>query len=112
MSDETGAVALAKLAFGAAPKPTEEERAIQRGINKAMAEVLVKDARHNPNALSPIAKVVPQGAVSVKEPWEPPAGRGGWVEPAPLALPAGQDLIERMANAALPHGRKGEGKEK
>ena len=30
----------------------------------------------------------------------------GWVEPTSVRTPPGQDAIERLANAALPHGRE------
>jgi hypothetical protein len=42
MADETGAVGLSKLAFGAVPKITEEERAVQAGIEATIREVLVQ----------------------------------------------------------------------
>jgi hypothetical protein len=82
--------------------PSAAERArnaeIQPGIDATMREV-IRDAKYNPNALdAPINKVVPQGAVPVHTPGE------RWVGPQPLASPPGQDIIEKMVDAALPHG--------
>ena len=71
-----------------------------RGITKTMREVVSRDARHNPNALNPPATVKVANAPEVVT-----AGEGrGWQEEKPLAAPPGQDAIERLVNAALPHG--------
>jgi len=73
--------------------PSDAELAqIFRGIDETMNDVLRRDARNNPNALEPPPKVTAQGT--------------GWIEPAPLSPPPGQDVIERMVNAALPHSPK------
>jgi hypothetical protein len=81
---------------GYGPKPD-----IQRQIDAAMRGVIA-DSRYNPNSLSSGSSVRVVGAV---EATELPQPRGtGWREPAPLASPPGQDAIERLTNAALPHG--------
>jgi hypothetical protein len=76
-------------------QPSEKE--IQAGISATMADVIRHDARHNPNALSAPATVVPVGAQRVE-------AVDGWAEQRPLRLPPGQDVIERLVNAELPHG--------
>lgn len=77
--------------------PTAEELAIQAGISATMADVITRDARHNPNALSPPVNVSLVGAQRVE-------AVNGWAEEKPLRLPPGQDVIERLVNAELPHG--------
>jgi hypothetical protein len=65
MTDETGAIVLAKLAFGAVPKQTEEERAIQRGIEATMREVL-RTRGYNPVVREPAERVTVQSGVKVE----------------------------------------------
>jgi hypothetical protein len=91
MTEDTAAMALAKLSFALAPKQTAEEAAIQRGIDNTMAEV-IKARGYNPNSLSPPVKVTPAGAVRVAE----PKGERGWVEPSPLKVPEGTSHVERL----------------
>jgi hypothetical protein len=74
---------------------------IQAGINAAMADV-IRTANYIPNALGPPNKVTVAGAVPVKGPVGP-SNRTGWRDPGPLSVPTGQDVIERLVNAALPH---------
>jgi hypothetical protein len=80
--------------------PTDAE--VQAGIDATMRAIINKGARHNPNALAPPAAVRVEGAPRVVD-GETRQGRG-WVDPGPLELPPGQDAIERLVNAALPHG--------
>lgn len=87
-------------------QPTEAE--IQRGIDAAMADVIRRDARHNPNALDPPARVQVVGAPTVVDADSP--RQRGWVDPKPLEPPPGQDVIERLVNAALPHGPESKAK--
>jgi hypothetical protein len=102
MSDST-AVGIAAVARACAEQmgPSAEDRAIQAGIDATMRDV-IKTRSYNPVLREPSPTVTVQSGVRV-EPGAPLAR--GWAEPPPLALPAGQDAIERMTNAALPHGR-------
>jgi hypothetical protein len=68
----------------------DDLRQAQASIDDAMAGARADARRSNPNAVQPVAKVGPKGT--------------GWVDPRPLALPPGQRPIERLVNAALPHG--------
>ena len=78
----------------------EENRRIQAGIDAVMRDI-ISDPRKNPTAMPPSETVTVVGAPKVVT-----ASERGWAEQAPLALPPGQDLIERLVNAALPHGPK------
>jgi hypothetical protein len=102
MGGETEALALSRLSFALA-KPSEGEAEynarIQAGIDATMREV-IKTASYNPNALSPPVKTTPLGAVPAVE----PRSRNGWADEVPLRSPPGQGVIERMVDAALPHG--------
>jgi hypothetical protein len=81
----------------------EENRRIQAGIDDCMRSV-ISDRRKDPTSLPPSPTVTVVGAVEVKEPFEP---RGtGWAEPRSIESPPGQSAIERLVNAALPHGPK------
>jgi hypothetical protein len=80
----------------------EELRRIQAGINRTLSDIVAD--RYNPvHGLPPSPTVTVVGAAEVKEPFEPGAGRG-WAEPRPITSPPGQEAIERLVNAALPHG--------
>jgi hypothetical protein len=98
------AIAIANLARGLAqPSAGEIEDAarLQAGIDAAMRGVIASP--YNPNRLEQAAKVGVAGAVPAA--LGAPLARGtGWAEARPLALPAGQDAIERLVNAVLPHG--------
>jgi hypothetical protein len=74
------------------PSGDEAER-IQRDIARTMGDVIRHDMRNVHRRVSPIPDTA--------EPRAAPKGNG-WRDPAPLSLPPGQDLIERMVNAALP----------
>ena len=90
---EAGMVAVGRAA---SRQPTEAE--IQAGILRSMREVVARP--YNPNALLPVDNVKVANAPQVVT-----AGSGrGWQEEKPLAAPPGQDAIERLVNAALPHG--------
>ena len=102
MSDDStafGIMAVAR-AMSQQMQPTEEERRIQAGIDATMRDVITHDARHNPNALSPPVTVRPIGA----EPVVTAGSKNGWADEVPLRLTPGQDVIERLVNAELPHG--------
>jgi hypothetical protein len=106
MADETGAVGLSKLAFGAVPKITEEERAVQAGIEATIREVL-RSRGYNPVVREPSPTVTVQSGVQTKQATEllvAPARGTGWVEPSPLALPPGTALIERMTGGKAAEG--------
>ena len=99
-NDEIRGAEAGMVAVGRAAARPLTEAEIQRGIDATMREVVGRDARHNPNRLNPPATVKVANAPEVVT-----AGEGrGWVEPKPLAAPPGQDAIERLVNAALPHG--------
>jgi hypothetical protein len=99
-------IAVSRMSFGLAqPSAGEAEDAarISAGIDATMREVIAS-ARHNPNRIDAPAKVGVAGAVLVVA-GAPLAGRGtGWAEPRPMAGPPGQEAIERLVKAALPHG--------
>jgi hypothetical protein len=79
----------------------EENLRIQAGIDATMRDVIANRARPLPS--SPTVTVV--GAPRVVTAGDPPRGTG-WVDPRPLAPPPGQEAIERLVNAVLPHGPK------
>lgn len=114
MSGATEAIGLANLTFGLAELSATEaaDRArAQREIDATMREVIAT-ANYNPTSREPMPTVKVVGAVPVKDRFAPdivpaaPVRGSGWVEPKPLAPPPGQDAIERLVNAALPHGPK------
>jgi hypothetical protein len=75
---------------------------IQRGISETMGKII--SDRYNPaNSLPPSPTVRVEGATEVKTAFDPGGGRG-WAEPRPITSPPGQEAIERLVNAALPHG--------
>ena len=96
-NDRPGSEEIALTRMFRSRGPTAEELAIQAGISATMRDVITRDARHNPNALSPPVNVTPVGAQRVE-------AVDGWAEEKPLRLPPGQDVIERLVNAELPHG--------
>jgi hypothetical protein len=102
MSGETEAIALTNMTFEMA-KPSEGEVAdnarIQAGIDAAMRGVIAD--RYDPTRREPLPTVGVAGAVPVA-PAAPLVRGTGWADPRPLALPAGQDAIERLVNAVLP----------
>jgi hypothetical protein len=100
----TEAIAFANLGRALARKPTEEEREIQRGIDATIRAVAAD--RYNPVHQPASPTVTVQSGVQTKQANELLVRPKGWVEPVPLAVPPGQDAIERLANAALPHGRE------
>ena len=80
----------------------EENLRIQAGIDATMRDVIANRARPEPS--SPTVTVVGAPRVITAGEPEPPKRGTGWVEPRPLAPPPGQDAIERLVNAFLPHG--------
>jgi hypothetical protein len=81
--------------------PTELE--VQLGIMQAMAGVVSKDAKSNPQALVPPERLVVAGSPVVVDADEV-GKRTGWQKERPLELPPGQDIIQRLCDQALPHG--------
>lgn len=73
------------------PMSVEEEHCIQQGIDATMRGVIADRGGYSPSKFGSMA--------------ETPAQRGtGWQDAQPLGPPPGQDAIERMVNAAQPHG--------
>ena len=96
-NDQLGTAELGLLGMGRGGSPTEAD--IQRGISVAMAGVTGRDARHNPNALSPADPVRVAGAPTVVD------GERGWAPAKPLAPPMGQDRMAQLADHFLPSAR-------
>lgn len=104
--------AMARLSFGLA-QPTAGEAAdrarVQQDIDRTMGEVIAT-ASYCPVKRDPMptVRVAGAGRVSDGVPLAMPQYNpgGGWAGPRPIELPPGQDIIERMVNAALPHGPK------
>ncbi len=88
-NDQLGTAELGLLGMGRGGSPTEAD--IQRGISVAMAGVTGRDARHNPNALSPADPVRVAGAPTVVD------GERGW----------GLSQAPRAAYGAGSHGAAG-----
>jgi hypothetical protein len=82
------------------------DREIQAGIDRTMIDVITRDARHNPNGLVPVENVRPAGAGVVVD----TAKGSGFYEPKPLAPNPEIGLVDRMINAALPHGSESKAK--
>jgi len=81
--------------------PSAEENArIQRGIAATMREVLRHDLKNPVTGYGSTGKVSVANAPTVVDADAPK----GWAKEVPIALPPGQDAIERLVNAALPHG--------
>jgi hypothetical protein len=79
--------------------PTEQE--VQAGITEALRGA-VRDAGHNIHQPSSVAA---PPAERERERRVGTAGSdNGWVEPKPLAVPSGIDLIDRLCAELLPHG--------
>lgn len=98
-------IGLARMAFGLAQRSDGEaldNEQTQVGIDATMREV-IGAASYNPNHFEPPSKVTVAGAVPVVEAGSP--RRNGWAEPAPLRPPPGQEIIERLVNAAFPPGK-------
>jgi hypothetical protein len=87
-------LAFARLGVIGRPSLAEqlEQRRIQQGIARTMRDVIGRDAKFNPNQTVPPEAAGPRGS--------------GWVEPKPLALPPGQEVIERLCNHFLPSNQK------
>ena len=87
---------------GLRPREALDNERTQVGIDATMREV-IGAANYNPNHFEPPSKVTVAGAVPVVEAGSP--RRNGWAEPAPLRPPPGQEIIERLVNAAFPPGK-------
>jgi hypothetical protein len=72
--------------------------AINRSITQAMRETL-RSPPCDPGKGS-------SGYAPEPERREPVRRGTGWVDPGPLANPPGQEVIERLTNAMLPHGKE------
>ena len=110
MSNEnsTAAVAVARMSFALAKRQSDEDRAIQAGIDEAMRQVVGRDARHNPNAIGQLDKVMPAGAVRATDgvsltpgwakeiPLEPP------IRPGSMAEKVIGAMCDRMLGPAVP----------
>ena len=95
-------IAMRNLSWGLAPKQTEEERRVQAGIDATIRAVAAD--RYNPVWQPASPRVTVQSGVKV-DPGLPLDRGTGWREEAPLGIPPGQEAIERLVNAMLPHGR-------
>jgi hypothetical protein len=73
-----------------------ERQRLDHELAAVMKDVVADSRRSSPTERRGVLPERPAAAPA-------PAGTG-WREPPPLRLPPGQDLIERMVNAALPHG--------
>ena len=103
-NDQLGTAELGLLGMGRGGSPTEAD--IQRGISVAMAGVTGRDARHNPNALSPADPVRVAGAPTV-------VGRGAGLGPSQAPRAAYGAGSHRAAGGSLPpfgSGRAAEGR--
>jgi hypothetical protein len=81
------------------------DRDIQTGIDAAMRGA-VRDAGHNVHSpSSPAAPAADNGRVRGTA-----GSDNGWVQPAPLGLPSGIDLIDRLCDQLLPHGSQSKAK--
>jgi hypothetical protein len=90
-------IAMSRLGAALGPSLAEqlEQRRIQASIDACMRDVIADHV--SGRAFNP-------GRGSNDGPAEKPKGTG-WVEPKPLELPPGQEVIERLCDAALPHGK-------
>ena len=95
-NDEIRGAVLARI-FSAAAQPSELDRL--RALDMTLRE-MARDRYTNPQQLQ-----APDNTKVANAPQVVTAGSGrGWQEEKPLAAPPGQDAIERLVNAALPHG--------
>jgi hypothetical protein len=95
VDDATAALALTRLCTSLAAKEmTAEERAIQRGIARTMAETL----RSPPDNFQRDQNQSPLRSGG----GEPPRKGTGWVDAPAIQSPPGQDLIEKLVNRMAP----------
>jgi hypothetical protein len=73
------------------------ELAMARAVPTDLVQAIVNDNRRGPSQPSSPGRPRPPTNDVVQ------VGHG-WVEPAPLTSPPGQDHIERIANSLAPHG--------
>lgn len=105
--NNTSALALSRAGWALAPAPTEEEKAIQRGITETMRAVVAD--RYNPSVREGTSKVIPAGASMVRPGGELniiPSNTPGWVKEIPIKspMPNGsfiEKVIGGMCDAAL-----------
>lgn len=86
---------------------TEVAPSVLADISRVMRDVVAHDARHNPNAIGQLDKVMPAGAVPVTD---GVSLTPGWAKEIPIGpVVAPGSLAERvmgeMIDAALPPGR-------
>jgi len=79
--------------------PTEQE--VQAGISNAMRGA-VREAGHNVHSPSSPA-ATPAASTDNGRVVGTAGSTNGWVEPKPLGLPSGIELIDRLCDQLLPH---------
>jgi hypothetical protein len=85
--------------------PTEQE--VQAGIDAAMRQTVRQDTRNVHDRGGSLAATPAGDNGRVRG----TAGSdNGWVQPAPLGLPSGIDLIDRLCAELLPHGSESKAK--
>jgi hypothetical protein len=84
--------------------PTDAD--IQRGIDAAMRQTVRHDTRNVHDRGGSLAAAPDSDRVRGTA-----GAENGWVEPAPLGLPSGIELIDRLCDQLLPHA-PGYGKSK
>ena len=82
--------------------PTEQE--VQAGITEALRGA-VRDAGHNVHSPSSPA-ATPAASTDNGRVVGTAGSTNGWVEPRPLAVPSGIDLVDDLCKRLLPHGEK------
>jgi hypothetical protein len=85
--------------------PTDAD--IQRGIDAAMRGA-VRDAGHNVH--SPSSPAAPAASTDNGRVRGTMGSENGWVEPKPLAVPSGIELVDRLCAELLPHGPESKAK--
>ena len=74
--------------------PSESE--IQAGISASMRDVIQRDTRNVHDRGSPATPTTERARGTM-------GAENGWVEPAPLGLQPGIELIDRLCDQLLPH---------
>ena len=119
---ETTALGIAAVARALAQQrgPTEEDRAIQRGIDAAMRGVIAEQTDTSEGRVkNPTAQRIPPHLMGKSREPLPHFGnellvippKWGFAPEIPITSPSAKgsmvdEAIERLANSALPHGRE------
>jgi hypothetical protein len=82
--------------------PTESE--IQAGISASMRDVIRRESGSVHSPSSPGA--APAASTDTGRVRGTMGAENGWQEPKALGLPTGVDLIDRLVQTLLPHGKK------